>query len=132
VCRHSQCDLHTTTNILATPLATKCSKGFTPAEFNADGTLKTPATAQCCTSDITLAEFKTLQGKMDAFNPRAKTVAEFLGGTANFRTDLYASKGTLLTHAESIELFKRLDVKMTPELKSPSVPMPFDGYTQEQ
>ena len=31
VCRHSQCDLHTTTNILATPLAKKCSKGFTPA-----------------------------------------------------------------------------------------------------
>ena len=132
VCRHSQCDLHTTTNILATPLAQKCSKGFTPAVFNADGSLNTPASAQCCTSDITLAEFKTLTGKMDAFNPRAETVAEFLGGTANFRTDLYASKGTLLTHGESIELFKRLDVKMTPELKSASVPMPFEGYTQEQ
>ncbi|MGR6875177.1 glycerophosphodiester phosphodiesterase family protein [Pseudomonas sp. HK3] len=25
VCRHSQCDLHTTTNILATPLASQCS-----------------------------------------------------------------------------------------------------------
>ncbi|TAL51502.1 MAG: glycerophosphodiester phosphodiesterase, partial [Methylovulum sp.] len=25
VCRHSQCDLHTTTNILETPLAGKCS-----------------------------------------------------------------------------------------------------------
>lgn len=116
VCRHSQCDLHTTTNILATRLATKCSKGFTPAVFNGDGTLKTPATAQCCTSDITLAEFKTLQGKMDAFDPQATTVEEFMGGTPTWRTDLYASKGTLLTHAESIELFKRLDVKMTPEL----------------
>ena len=31
VCRHAQCDLHTTTNILATPLAAKCKKGFTPA-----------------------------------------------------------------------------------------------------
>jgi glycerophosphoryl diester phosphodiesterase len=71
VCRHSQCDLHTTTNILATPLARKCSKGFTPAVFNPDGTLNTPASAQCCTSDITLAEFKTLQGKMDAFDPQA-------------------------------------------------------------
>jgi glycerophosphoryl diester phosphodiesterase len=28
VCRHSQCDLHTTTNILATPLARKCSKAL--------------------------------------------------------------------------------------------------------
>ena len=69
---------------------------------------------------------------MDAFNPRATTVAEFMGGTPNFRTDLYAYDGTLLTHAESIELFKELGVKMTPELKSPSVPMPFEGFTQEQ
>ena len=132
VCRHAQNDLHTTTNILETPLANKCTKGFTPAEFNPDGSLKTPATAECRTSDITLAEFKTLKGKMDAFNPRATTIAEFMGGTPDFRTDLYAYNGTLLTHAESIELFKELGVKMTPELKSPSVPMPFDGYTQEQ
>jgi glycerophosphoryl diester phosphodiesterase len=133
VCRHAQNDLHTTTNILATPLAQKCTKGFTPAEFNPDGSLKTPASAECRTSDITLAEFKTLKGKMDAFNPRATTVAEFMGGTPNFRTDLYAYNGTLLSHAESIELFKELGVKMTPELKAPSVTMPFEGtYTQEQ
>jgi glycerophosphoryl diester phosphodiesterase len=132
VCRHSQCDLHTTTNILATPLAAKCSQGFKPAEFNPDGTVKTPASALCCTSDITLAEFKTLTGKMDAFNPAATTVEEFMDATPSFRTDLYASKGTLLSHAESIELFKQLEVKMTPELKFPSVPMPFNGYTQEQ
>src|SRR5690348_1041287 len=37
VCRHSQCDLHTTTNILETPLAAKCSKPFTPAELDAAG-----------------------------------------------------------------------------------------------
>ena len=35
VCRHDQCDLHTTTNILLTPLAKKCTKGFSPAEFGA-------------------------------------------------------------------------------------------------
>lgn len=127
VCRHSQCDLHTTTNILATPLAEKCSVPFTPAD-PANGT---PATAQCCTSDITLAEFKTLCGKMDAADSTATTVEEYLGGTANWRTDLYATCGTVLTHAESIELFKDLGTKMTPELKSPSVEMPFDGYTQE-
>jgi glycerophosphoryl diester phosphodiesterase len=132
VCRHAQNDLHTTTNILETPLASKCTKGFTPAEFNPDGSLKTAASAECRTSDITLPEFKTLKGKMDAFNPRATTVTEFMGGTPNFRTDLYAYNGTLLTHAESIELFKDLGVKMTPELKSPSVPMPFGTYTQEQ
>lgn len=131
VCRHSQCDLHTTTNILETPLAAKCSKGFQPAQFDAEGKLIAPASAQCCTSDITLEEFKTLKGKMDAANPRAASVAEYLDGTANWRTDLYASRGTLMTHKESIELFKKLGVKMTPELKSPSVEMPFDGFTQE-
>lgn len=130
VCRHSQCDLHTTTNILAIPeLAAKCTQPFTPA----DPVAGTPASAQCCTSDITLAEFRTLCGKMDASDPTATTVEEYLGGTADWRTDLYATCGTLMTHAESIELFKQLDVGMTPELKEPSVQMPFEGdYTQEQ
>ncbi|MGB7951411.1 MAG: glycerophosphodiester phosphodiesterase family protein [Candidatus Binatia bacterium] len=129
VCRHSQCDLHTTTNILATPLAAKCTVPFSPA----DPTTETPAQAMCCTSDITLEEFKTLEGKMDAFNPLATTMEDYMNATPNWRTDLYSYKGTLLTHAESIELFKELDVKMTPELKAPSVPMPFEGtYTQEQ
>jgi glycerophosphoryl diester phosphodiesterase len=133
VCRHAQNDLHTTTNILATPLAATCIKPFTPAAFDASGTLMAPASAECRTSEITLAEFKTLRGKMDAANTRARTVAEYLAGTANFRTDLYSgpTSGTLLTHGESIELFKQLGAKMTPELKSPSVTMPFDGFTQQ-
>jgi hypothetical protein len=68
---------------------------------------------------------------MDASNPNATTVEEYMGGTANYRTDLYSTCGTLVTHKESIELFKELGVKMTPELKSPSVLMPYNGYTQE-
>lgn len=128
VCRHSQCDLHTTTNILEVPeLAAKCSQPFTPF----DPSTGKAASAVCCTSDITLSEFKSLRGKMDAFNPKATTPSEYMQGTAKWRTDLYADKGTLLTHAESIQLFKKLGVKFTPELKSASVPMPFDGnYTQ--
>ena len=129
VCRHAQNDLHTTTNILATPLAAKCTKPFTPY----DAEKNVPATAECRTSDITLAEFKTLRGKMDAFNPMAKTVQEFMGGTANWRTDLYSgpTSGTLMTHQDSIALFQKLGVNMTPELKSATVRMPFDGFTQE-
>lgn len=132
VCRHAQNDLHTTTNILLTPLARKCTKGFTPAETNDKGEVVTPASAECRTSDITLAEFKTLRGKMDAFDGSAKTVEAFVGGTPAWRTDLYAgeSSGHLMTHKESIELFKELGVKMTPELKSPVVSMPFRGFTQ--
>jgi glycerophosphoryl diester phosphodiesterase len=131
VCRHSQCDLHTTTNILETELAERCSVPFQPAVFDAQGNLISSATAKCCTSDITLAEFKSLKGKMDAFNPSATTVNEYMKGTEDWRTDLYASRGTLLTHKESIALFRKLGVKMTPELKSPSVPMPFNGFSQQ-
>jgi glycerophosphoryl diester phosphodiesterase len=133
VCRHAQNDLHTTTNILLTPLASKCTRPFTPAVIGPNQELITPASAECRTSDITLAEFKTLTGKMDAFNPRARTPQEFVNGTPSFRTDLYSgpTSGHLLTHRESIELFKQLGVKMTPELKSPVVPMPFNGFTQQ-
>ncbi len=134
VCRHAQNDLHSTTNILAIPeLSAKCTRPFTPAIFAPDGKLLTPANAECRTSDITLAEFRMLRGKMDASNPRARTVEEYMGGTANWRTDLYAgpTSGTLMTHKESIALFEQMGVKMTPELKSPAMPMPFDGFTQQ-
>ena len=129
VCRHSQCDLHTTTNILAIPeLAAKCSVPFTPADPNSG----TPATAKCCTSDISLAEFLTLEGKMDGANTNATNVSDYMKGTPSWRTDLYATSGTLMTHKQSIALFKELGVKMTPELKSPQVSMPFNGMTQTQ
>ena len=133
VCRHAQNDLHTTTNILLTPLASKCTQPFTPAVLGSSGEIVTPASAECRTSDLTLAEFKTLRGKMDAFNPAALTAEQFVGGTPNFRTDLYSgpTSGHLMTHKESIELFKSLGVKMTPELKEPSVTMPFNGFTQQ-
>ena len=120
VCRHDQCDLHTTTNILVTPLAAQCTQQFAPAQFDASGALVTPASALCCTSDLTVADFKTLQGKMDASNPRAKTPQEYLGGTANWRTDLYSTGGTVLTHKESIQLLSTLGSKFTPELKAPN------------
>ena len=120
VCRHDQCDLHTTTNILVTPLAAMCTQSFSPATFDASGNRISPASALCCTSDLTLAEFKTLKGKMDAFNPDAQTPAEFQGGTANWRTDLYATGGTLLSHKDSIKLIKLLGAKFTPELKGPN------------
>jgi len=130
VCRHSQCDLHTTTNILSIPeLAAKCTTPFTPA----DPATGKAASAMCCTSDITLAEFKSLCGKMDGFNPAATNVADYLSGTPTFRTDLYATCGTVMSHQDYISLVDDLGAKFTPELKSPSVAMPFQGnYTQEQ
>lgn len=71
VCRHSECDLHTTTNIVATDLNAKCSVPWSGPNSN----------PKCCTSDLTLAELKSLQGKMDASVPEATTAEGYLGGT---------------------------------------------------
>ncbi|NNG02631.1 MAG: glycerophosphodiester phosphodiesterase [Inquilinus sp.] len=124
VCRHSQCDLHTTTNILAIPaLAATCRQPFSPA----DPATGAKATAECCASDITLAEFRQLTAKMDAADRNATTLEGYMNATAPWRTDLYAGTGTLLTHAESIALLDGLGVDFTPELKAPAVAMPFQG-----
>ena len=126
VCRHAQNDLHTTTNILATPLADSCVSPFAAADGD------TAASAECRTSEITLDEYRSLTPKMDAANTSATTVADYLKGTADWRTDLYAAEpATLMTHAESIALFQSLGAKFTPELKSPAVEMPFNGFTQQ-
>lgn len=125
VCRHAQNDLHTTTNIVVTDLAEKCTQPFAPASGDAS------ATAECRTSDITLAEFRTLDPLMDAANGAATTAEEYIGGVAPWRTTLYEDDATLMTHAESIALFDSLGADFTPELKAPSVEMPFNGFSQE-
>jgi glycerophosphoryl diester phosphodiesterase len=118
VCRHAQNDLHTTTNILLSQYANRCVKPFAPAMLDANGSVTKAATAECRTSELTLDEFKTLRGKMDAFNAAAVTAQQYQGGTASWRTDLYTGRGTLVTFAESIALNKKLGVKHTPELKA--------------
>jgi glycerophosphoryl diester phosphodiesterase len=126
VCRHAQCDLHTTTNVLNTTLAAKCTTPFKPA---ANGTA---ASAKCCTSDFTMAEFTSLCGKMDGFNPNATNVLSYMDGTPYFRTDLYASGcPKLMTLNSYIDVVDSWDLKYTPELKAPEVKMPFNGYTYD-
>ncbi len=110
VCRHSECDLHTTTNIVATPLNQKCTVPWT-------GPVGPNPAPSCCASDLTLVEFKSLTAKMDASNPAATTAQGYLGGTATWRTDLYTGRAQVLTFRESIALNKKLGVKHTPELK---------------
>ncbi|GAP84407.2 putative glycerophosphoryl diester phosphodiesterase family protein [Rosellinia necatrix] len=118
----------------------KCTTPFRPATTadggGGGGGGGRPATALCCTSDITLAEFKTLCGKMDGFNASAATAADYLGGTPAWRTDLYATCGTLLSHREFIAAVEARGggaVQFTTELKAPRVPMPFQGdYTTER
>jgi glycerophosphoryl diester phosphodiesterase len=118
VCRHAQNDLHTTTNILTTQYADRCVKPFTPATLDASGAVTKAASAECRTSELTVDEFKSLRGKMDAFNPAASTPQQYQTGTPAWRTELYTGRGTLMTFAESIALNKKLGVKHTPELKA--------------
>ncbi|MBA7493099.1 hypothetical protein ES702_03654 [subsurface metagenome] len=131
VCRHSQCDLHTTTDILTRPeLAAKCTQPFTPANDTA------PASALCCTSDITLDEYFTLCSKMDGSNSSAVTPEDYQSGVPFFRTQLYDTCATPLslhTYIDLVDSFPGFR-NFTPELKTPpsTVPMPFHGYTQEQ
>ncbi|MCG6116855.1 MAG: hypothetical protein MEQ07_01500 [Aquimonas sp.] len=128
VCRHGQGDLHTTTDILLGPLAERCTRPFAPAEFDADGRLLRAADAECRSSDLSLAEFRQLRARMDAHNPQARTVEEYLDATPRWRTDLYAGAGgQLMSHADSIALFQQLGVDMTPELKAAVVELPFQG-----
>ena len=54
-----------------------------------------PASADCCTSDITLAEFKTLVRQDGQLQSQGHHVAEYMGGMPTFRTDLYATCGTV-------------------------------------
>ncbi|CAO2647248.1 Nn.00g081700.m01.CDS01 [Neocucurbitaria sp. VM-36] len=131
VCRHSLCDLHTTTDILLRPeLAKKCTVPFTPANATA------PANALCCTSDITTAEYSSLCGKQDGFNASARTPKDYQSGTPTWRTELYDTCGKVLTLNEYIDLVDAYPGyrSFTPELKTPppQVPMPFKGYTQQQ
>ena len=109
VCRHSECDLQTTTNIVATDLNSKCTVPWTGPGQN--------PRPQCCTSDLTLDEFKSLKPKMDASNPSATTAEGYQGGTASWRTDLYTGQAKVMTFKESIALNQELGVKHTPELK---------------
>lgn len=125
VCRHAQNDLHTTTNILATDLAENCTTPFSPAVGD------TKAQAECRASDITLVQYKTLTAKMDAADHSATTLDDYMNATANWRTDLHSTDAKVLTHAESIAMFKAAGAKFTPELKDPSVDMPHDGFTMD-
>ena len=121
VCRHSQCDLHTTTNILDTDLSASCS---VPPDHSSE----TPyANVRCCASDLSLAEFSTLRAKRDGANRNATSLEDYLAGTPDWTGEPATDYATLMTLAESIALLEPLGVSMTPELKSFESPVEDDG-----
>lgn len=121
------------TDILARPdLAAKCSEPFTP--YNPE--TGEEASALCCTSDITLSEFKSLCALMEATVFDARNVSEYqgrTGSTPDWRTQLYSYEcAETMSLKEQIELVDSLGLNFTAEAKTPQVDMPFQGdYTQE-
>ena len=119
VCRHSQCDLHRTTNILETPLQHKCRTPFRGA------TSGEPAQAECCTSELTLTEFQSLCGKHDSADPSATTAAGYMHGGPARTPGQYPGCGQLMTLDDSIELIQSLGRAHAPELKSADGRLPY-------
>lgn len=127
VCRHAQCDLHHTTDILLRPeLASRCQTSFT----SYDAKTNAAATAKCCASDFTLEEIQSLCAVMEGYDERATNPESFLRGGPNWRTQLHAQCESPVSHDESIALFDAHDRMMTPELKAPVVDMPFAGFSR--
>lgn len=120
-------------DILARPeLAAKCSEPFTPY----DPETGEEASALCCTSDITLSEFKSLCGLMEATTYFATNTSEYqgrTGSTPDWRTQLYAYEcAETMSLKEQIELVDSMGLDFTAEAKTPEIDMPFQGdYTQE-
>lgn len=121
-------------DILSRPeLAAKCTKPFSPY----DPDTSTEASAKCCTSDITLAEFKSLCAEMEATTFDAVNTTEYMGrigSTPDWRTNMYAySCATTMSLKDQISLVDSMGLNFTAEAKTPEVPMPFQGeYTQQE
>jgi glycerophosphoryl diester phosphodiesterase len=110
VCRHSERDLAETTNILSTPLAAKCRRGFRPGR-----------TPDCRTTDLTLAEFLRLEGWPEGRNEDARRPEDYYRAAPAWRTLAYAP-GTVMSHRGYIELLRPTGVNFIPELKKAELP----------
>ena len=72
VCRHAQNDLATTTDILLTPLAQHLRRAVQAGAARPNGSVQRAARAECRTSELTLAEFKTLAARSMRSIPRRR------------------------------------------------------------
>ena len=114
VCRHSEGDLAETSNILSTPLAAKCRKPFRPGRK-----------PDCRTTDLTLAEFLSLEGWPEGRNENARKPEDYYRAAPDWRTLAY-SPGAVMSHRGYIELLKPTGVNFIPELKQVNLPPGMD------
>ncbi|WP_456410653.1 glycerophosphodiester phosphodiesterase family protein, partial [Oceanithermus sp.] len=110
ICRHSEGDLAKTTNVLATPLAAKCRKGFRPGKK-----------ADFRTTNLTLAEFLSLEGWPGGSDKDARKPEGCYRAVPAWRTLAYAP-GTVVSHRGYTELLLPMGVNFIPELKDASLP----------
>ena len=121
VCRHSNCDMHFTTDIIANhpQLASKCSEPFTPANSTH------AASAKCCTYDFDPSELRSLCSTMEqTINTKATKPGEFLLGAPGFRSAAIAEAEChpLVFLHEYISFAKLQGVSTIPELKDTWTP----------
>jgi len=125
VCRHSNCDLAITTDLLSgrhPHLAARCSVPFAPATPSA------PAHARCCTYDFTLAELRTLCLTMEATpNASAATPESYAGPPPPWRSAALAGGPPqrcqrIVTFGEYLRWLRVGRLGAIPELKDTAEP----------
>lgn len=116
ICRHSTCDLASTTDIVANhpDMLARCSLPWQAA------TLATQAEVVCCTYDFTLAELSTLCGVMDSLvNSSARERCDYQLGPPGFRSPYIAQERChpLVPLSHFLRLAREWRVGVVPELK---------------
>ena len=134
VCRHSMCDLATTTDILKgkhDDLASKCSEPFHPSRtvWAEDGwpvSFRQPASVECCTYDFTYAELQRLCMTMDEMvNPLATRPEDYTIGAPKWRSQAFEESGAcekIVRHRDMAEWLFETGGNAIPELKDTTRP----------
>jgi len=122
VCRHSTCDLATTTDIVAQhpAMLSRCSRPWRAATPATAAAPATPAEVECCTYDFSLSELAVLCATMDSLVDRNATRREgYLLGPPAFRSAYLARARChpLVPLARFLERAREWRVGVVPELK---------------
>ena len=122
ICRHSTCDLATTTDVVANhpAMLSRCSRPWQAARPAAGAAPATRAEVACCTYDFTLSELSVLCAGMESLvNSSATRRSEYLLGPPGFRSPYIARARchALVPLSQFLRLAREWGVGVVPELK---------------
>ena len=122
ICRHSTCDLATTTDVVANhpAMLSRCSRPWQAARPAAGAAPATRAEVACCTYDFTLSELSVLCAAMESLvNSSATRRSEYLLGPPGFRSPYIAQARchALVPLSQFLRLAREWGVGVVPELK---------------